>query len=157
MIPPMQITPADLDDPRVVALLETHLRTARAHTGEGSAHALDLSGLRRPDLRLWAAWEGEALLGVCALRRLPAEEGEVKSMHTAEQRRRGGVGGALLRHIIATARAEGLRRLSLETGSWAYFQPAVALYARHGFTPCGPFGDYRPDPNSLFMTLDLTA
>lgn len=65
------------------------------------------------------------------------------------------MGGAVLRRIVAAARAEGLSRLSLETGSWAYFAPARALYARHGFAECPPFAPYAPDPNSVFMTLDL--
>ena len=68
-----------------------------------------------------------------------------------------GIGGAMLRHIIAAARATGMRRLSLETGSWPYFAPARALYAAHGFVECGPFEGYGPDPNSVFMTLDLAA
>jgi len=151
----MRIVPADLDDPRLLALLRTHLEGSRANTGAGSAHALDLSGLRAPDIRVWAAFEAEVLLGMGALRRLAGRDGEVKSMHTAAAARRRGVASALLAHIIAAARAEGLERLSLETGSWDHFRPAVALYARHGFRPCPPFGDYGPDPNSLFMTLDL--
>jgi putative acetyltransferase len=139
----------------VVALVTRHVQLGRANTAAGSAHALDLSGLRRPDLRLWAAWQGGALLGVAGLRLLDATLGEVKSMHTDQTQRRGGVGSALLGHIIAAARADGLGRLSLETGAWAYFAPARAFYARHGFVPCPPFGDYRDDPNSVFMTLEL--
>jgi putative acetyltransferase len=95
------------------------------------------------------------LLGCGALKRLSAEHGEVKSMHTVESERRNGIGSAMLRHIIATARAETMSRLSLETGSWGYFRPARALYRKHGFVECAPFGDYVPDPNSIFMTLDL--
>jgi putative acetyltransferase len=76
-------------------------------------------------------------------------------MHTAEAARGRGVGSALVRHIVAEARTQGMRRLSLETGSWPYFLPARALYARHGFVECGPFGDYREDPNSVFMTIEL--
>lgn len=153
----MRIAPGDLADPRIVALLETHLRTARAETAPGSAHALDLSGLQSPDIRLWAIWQGDTLAGVGALKRLSPDHGEVKSMHTAQGLRRQGAGNAMLRHIIAAARAGGLRRLSLETGSWDYFRPARALYARHGFAECPPFGDYLPDPNSVFMTLDLSG
>ena len=161
----MQIVEGGLDDPRVVALLHTHLRRARAETAPGSAHALDLSGLRSPEVTFWSAWDGDArdaretrdtVLGVGALKRLSADHGEVKSMHTAEAARRRGVGSAILRHIIAEARARGMSRLSLETGSWPYFAPARAMYARHGFVECGPFGDYRPDPNSVFMTLALS-
>ena len=151
----MQIIEGGLDDPRVIALLRTHLELARAATARGSAHALDLSALRAPDLTFWSAWEGEILAGVGALRRLSADHGEVKSMHIAESMRRRGIGSAMLNHIVAEARRRGMSRLSLETGSWPYFAPARALYARHGFVECEPFGDYRLDPNSVFMTLEL--
>jgi putative acetyltransferase len=153
----MRIIDGDLDDARVADLLLHHLRRAREVTPVGSAHALDLSGLRDPAISLWSIWEGEALLGVGALKALPDGNGEVKSMHTAEAARRRGAGAAMLRHIIATARARGMTRLFLETGSFAYFAPARALYAAHGFVECEPFGDYRPDPNSTFMTRDLAA
>ena len=153
----MQIVEGGLDDPRVVALLHTHLTRARAVTPPGSAHALDLSGLRVPEITVWSAWEGDRLLGVGALKRLGGDHGEVKSMHTAEAARGRGVGSAVLRHIIAEARARGMTRLSLETGAFDYFAAARALYARHGFVECAPFGDYRSDPNSVFLTLALTA
>ena len=84
----MEIREGGLDDPRVIALLETHLRRARAETAPGSAHALDLSGLRAPGLTFWSVWDGETLLGVGALKDLGAGHGEVKSMHTAEAARR---------------------------------------------------------------------
>jgi putative acetyltransferase len=151
----MHITEGGLDDPRVVELLRTHLTRAQAETAPGSAHALDFSGLRAPEVTFWSVWEGDAVVGVGALRRLSADHGEVKSMHTAEAARGRGVGSAMLRHIMAAARARGMSRLSLETGSWPYFAPARALYARHGFVECPPVGDYRPDPNSVFMTLAL--
>ena len=151
----MRIVEGGLDDPRVIELLQTHLARARAETARGSAHALDVSGLRSPEVTFWSAWEGDALAGVGALKVLSAEHGEVKSMHTAEAMRRRGIGGAILRHIIAAARARGMSRLSLETGSWPYFAPARALYAKHGFVACAPFGDYRPDPNIVFMTRAL--
>jgi putative acetyltransferase len=151
----MHIVEGGLDDPRVRELLHVHLDRARAETAPGSAHALDLSGLRSPDVTFWSAWEGETLAGVGALKRLSVDHGEIKSMHTAESMRRRGVGAAILRHIIAAARERGMSRLSLETGSWPYFAPARALYARHGFVECPPFGDYVPDRNSVFMTLVL--
>jgi len=148
----VRIVEGGLDDPRVVALLHTHLTRARTETARGSAHALDLSGLRAPDVTFCSAWEGDMVVGVGALRGLSADHGEVKSMHTAEAARGRGVGSALLQQIMATARARGMSRLSLETGSWPYFLPARALYARHGFVECAPFGEYRNDPNSVFMT-----
>jgi len=151
----MNIMEGGLDDPRVVALLEIHVTRSRAETAPGSEHALDLAGLKAPDITFWSAWEGDALVGVGALKRLSADHGEIKSMHTAEAARGRGVGSAMLRHIIATARRRGMSRLSLETGSWPFFVPARAMYARHGFVECPPFGDYRLDPNSVFMTLAL--
>lgn len=151
----MQIKPDTLDDPRVIELLRFHFESARAQTAPGSAHALDLGGLKAPGIRFRSIWEGETLLGIGAWKRLDADHGEVKSMHTASGRRGRGVGSALLAHLMGDARANGVSRLSLETGSSDYFRPAVALYARHGFTECGPFGDYRLDPNSVFMTRQL--
>lgn len=150
-----RIVEGGLDDPQIIALLQVHLDGSRSNTAPGSAHALDLSGLRAPDIRFWSAWRGDTLLGCGALRRLSDTEGEVKSMHTVASARRTGVASALLRHIIAAARGAGLRRLSLETGSWNHFRPAVALYRARGFTECGPFASYGSDPNSLFMTMEL--
>lgn len=151
----MLIIAGDLRDLRVVHLLRTHVTSARAETAAGSAHALDLAELQAPDISFWTIWHDETLVGVGALKRLTADHGEVKSMHTAQSMRRRGAGRAMLRHIIATARACGMVRLSLETGSWDYFRPARALYRSHGFVECAPFADYVLDPNSIFMSLDL--
>jgi len=153
----MRIVPGDLSDPRVTDLLRIHFTTARAQTAPGSAHALDVAGLQAHDISFWTVWEDETLLGVGALKRLAADHGEVKSMHTAAPVRRKGAGSAMLRHIIAAARAAGMARLSLETGTWDYFRPARAFYARHGFIECPPFADYVLDPNSVFMSLDLRS
>jgi len=151
----LKIIAGGLDDLQVIRLLRVHLTNARAQTAPGSDHALDLSGLKSPEIRLWSAWDEDNLLAVGAMKRLSQSHGEVKSMHTAEAVRRRGVGSAMLQHIIDAARSSGITKLSLETGSWEYFQPAVALYKRHGFVECAPFGDYRPDANSIFMTRDL--
>jgi putative acetyltransferase len=151
----IRITEGGFADPRVIDLLRTHFTRARAETAPGSAHALDVAGLQSPDISFWTVWDGEALLGCGALKRLSVDHGEIKSMHTTQSARRRGVGSAVLRHIIAAARASGMSRLSLETGSWDYFRPAQALYRSHGFLECAPFGDYVLDPNSVFMSLDL--
>lgn len=149
------IAAADLDDPRIVDLLHTHLAAMHAITPAESVYALDVSGLRRPDIALYAYWDGDTLLGVGALRALSKSEGELKSMHTREAARGRGVGSALLAHILAEAKARGYARLNLETGSAPPFANVRRLYARHGFTPCGPFGDYSFDPHSAYMTLSL--
>lgn len=151
----MNIDRGNLADPRIVALLRHHFDMCHAVTPPGSAHVFSLDRLAEPGIDFWAAWDGETLLGTGAMKPLDATHGEVKSMHTSEAARRRGVGSALLRHIIETSRARGLTRLSLETGSFGYFEPAVALYKSHGFTECPPFGDYKPDPNSVFLTLAL--
>jgi len=150
----MQIVEGDLSDRRVIELLQVHLSSARAATAPGSAHALDIAGLKSPDISFWTIWDDDTLVGIGALKRLSAHHGEIKSMHTAAAVRRRGAGRAMLRHIIAVARAGGISRLSLETGSWDYFRPAHALYRSHGFQECPPFAGYVPDPNSIFMSLD---
>lgn len=149
------IRPGGLDDPRVVALLAVHVARARAESPPCSAHAMARDALRGPDVRFWSAWDGETLLGFGALKTVDKNQGEVKSMHVAEAARGRGVGRALLATIEAAARDLGWGRLSLETGSMAYFEPARRLYARAGFEACGPFGAYRVDPNTLFMTKTL--
>jgi putative acetyltransferase len=151
----LRIVPGDLTDQRIVDLLETHVTTALAQSPRESCHAFDVSGLQRPEVSFWAAWAGDDLLGVGALMDLGGGHGEVKSMHTAKAARGRGVGGAMVRHIVATAHERGFRRLSLETGSMDYFAPARALYARYGFSECGPFEGYRLDPNSVFMARAL--
>jgi len=150
-----RITQGDFTDPRVVDLLRIHFTTARSQTAPGSAHALDITQLQSPDISFWTIWEGQTLLGFGALKRLSADHGEVKSMHTAQAARRRGAGSAMLRHIIQTARERGMSRLSLETGACEYFVPARTFYKSHGFVECPPFADYVLDPNSVFMSLDL--
>ena len=151
----MRIIAGDFNSPHVRALLEHHVATARAETAPGSAHALDLESMKASDINFWAAWDGDVILGVGELKRLSNDHGEIKSMHTVRVSRRKGVGTAILLHIIEAARAMGLSRLSLETGSWPYFLPAREFYKRHGFLECPPFGKYESDPNSVFMSLDL--
>jgi putative acetyltransferase len=151
----MRIIDGDFADPRVVDLLRIHLTSARSATAPGSAHALDLTQLQAPDISFWTMWDEQTLLGFGALKRLSAQHGEVKSMHTAQAMRGRGAASAMLRHIIGVARAQGMSRLSLETGASEYFVPARNLYKSHGFQECPPFGVYVPDPNSVFMSLDL--
>ena len=151
----MKIISGGLDDSRVQRLLAHHFVSARAATAPGSAHALDLTGLQSPDVHFWSAWDGETVIGIAALKRLSESHGEIKSMHTAQSRRRSGVGAAMLKHIISEACLMELSRLSLETGSSAYFAPARRMYLNQGFTECPPFGGYTADPNSVFMTLEM--
>lgn len=138
----MRITEDDLTHPEVIALLEYHLRQAMENSPPGSVFALDLSGLRDPAVTVWSAWDGEALMGLGALRQIDPRHGEVKSMRTAPDHLRRGAAGAMLKHITGVALARGYTRLSLETGANAAFAPARAMYEAAGFSPCAPFGDY---------------
>jgi putative acetyltransferase len=151
----VQIRVDDLQGPEIASLLEAHMANMRLWSPPGSVHALDLERLRAPNITFWTIWDGADLLGCGALKQLDAGHGEIKSMRTAERHRRRGVAARLLAHIVAEARSRGYSRLSLETGSMAAFAPARELYASHGFTPCPPFGDYKPDVNSVCMTMEL--
>ena len=146
----------ELNHPAVQALLREHLAQMHAQTPPESVHALDLDGLRHPDVAFWSAWRGDELLGCGALKDLGNRHGELKSMRTARTHLREGVASGLLAHLVAEARSRGFERLSLETGGTADFAPALALYARFGFAECGPFADYAPDPFSVFLTKALT-
>jgi putative acetyltransferase len=151
----MRIRVDPLVDAAVIGLLEEHLRDCATHSPPGSVHALDLASLRAPGITFWSAWDDTGLLGCGALRELDPAHGEIKSMRTASRHLRKGVAAAMLANIVDEARRRGYRRLSLETGSMAAFEPARRMYARFGFMDCAPFGSYVDDPYSAFMTLAL--
>ena len=151
----MRIEIDDLTRPQVLALLNEHLTNMYELSPPESVHALDVSKLRGSDITFWTVWEDSELLGCGALKELSPTHGEVKSMRTPQQMRRRGAGRAVLTHIVGVARERAYRLLSLETGSAEAFLPAQKLYESFGFTYCGPFGDYKDDPNSVFMQLRL--
>ena len=152
----MQIRIDDLTGPEIRELLEEHLRNMREISPPCSVHALDLTALQKPEITFYTVWDGAELLGCGALKQLDPTHGEIKSMRTAMRHRRRGVGRVVLTQILNEARARGYHRVSLETGSLEAFIPAHQLYRSFGFTSCGPFGDYQPDVNSLFFTLELS-
>ncbi len=151
----MEIAVADLSAPDVQALLAAHLSAMRAGSPPESVHALDLTGLQHPDVTVWAARDAGTLAGVGALKRLDAARGEIKSMRVADAFLGRGVGRALLRHLVAAARAQGMTSVWLETGSGEEFAAARGLYAGEGFAECGPFGDYVLDPLSVYFRREL--
>jgi putative acetyltransferase len=148
-----------IDDPRaddVRELLRRHLEFANRHSPPEDVHALDLTGLLDPRLTFYSFRRDGRLLGIGALKLLSPDHGELKSMHTAEAARGQGIARAMVEHLLAVARQQGLGRVSLETGSMAAFAPARSLYASTGFEFCGPFGEYAESPNSVFMTRALS-
>jgi putative acetyltransferase len=126
-----------------------------ANSPPGSVFALDWSGLQRPEISFYTAWDGEALMGCGALKELDPRNGEIKSMRTADAHLRKGVAERLLLHIIAEAKARDYTRLSLETGSGPAFDPALTLYRKHGFADGPAFADYRKSAFNQFLHLDL--
>jgi putative acetyltransferase len=136
-------------------LVATHLATMHAASPPGSCHALAVEELQSRDVQFWSVWSDDELVGCGALETLSATDGEIKSMHVREGWRGRGLAARILAHLEDAARARGLERLWLETGSQAAFEPARRLYAAFGYSECGPFGDYTEDPNSTFMTRRL--
>jgi len=152
----MKILLDDLTGEAIAEFLAEHIRDMRAISPPESKHALDLEGLRQPNITFWTAWDDDEIVGCGALKELDAWHGELKSMRVSASRRHQGIGGRLLQHILDVAKARGYRRVSLETGAMPFFEPARRLYASFGFEPCAPFADYRPDPNSVFMSKTLS-
>jgi putative acetyltransferase len=151
----MDIRLDDLSSDASLALLRLHLEGMHASSPPGHVFALDYSGLKAPNVTVWSIWEGDAILGIGALRQIDAQSAEVKSMRTHPNHVRRGAARALLEHIIAEARRRGVRRLSLETGSGPAFDAALALYRSHGFVNGGPFAEYTKSEFSQFLHLDL--
>jgi putative acetyltransferase len=145
----------DLTGEAIRALLSLHLEGMHSSSPPGHVFALDLSGLRAPNVTVWSVWDGSALVGIGALKELSDGTGEVKSMRTDPNHLRRGVAGQLLEHIIAEARRRGLWQLSLETGSGPPFDPALALYRKRGFIDGEPFGDYERSDFNQFLHLTL--
>ena len=155
----------ELTHPQVIALLEEHLAGMRAESPPECVFALDLDGLRRPEITFLTAWspapsdspDGE-LLAMGAIKELAPTtalgggHGELKSMRTSARHRGQGIARQVLAHLLQEARARGFTRVSLETGPQPFFEPARQLYFQHDFVECGPFADYGPDPYSFFMT-----
>jgi putative acetyltransferase len=151
----LEFRTADPLDEDVSGLVRLHLEFGRASSPSEDAHALEVDELLDPSIVLFTAHSDDEILAVGALKEIDDDHAEVKTMHTVERARGRGVGRAMLDHLLAEARRRGYRRVSLETGSMDVFAPARSLYRRAGFSPCDSFGDYRPSPNSVYMTLGL--
>ncbi|MBC3863241.1 GNAT family N-acetyltransferase [Undibacterium jejuense] len=148
----MKIRIDDLHGDEIRALLEEHLQDMYANSPAESVHALDLEALRDPRITFWTIWDENQLAGCIALKQLDTLHAEIKSMRTPRNLRRRGAARQLLQHLIDEARQRNYSRLSLETGSIKFFEPARDLYRSFGFEYCEPFADYAEDPNSVFMS-----
>ena len=151
----MEFKQDNLTKNSVLEMVKEHLRDMAGHSPPESVHALQIDGLKQPDITFWSAWEGDELVGMGALKELDTSHGEIKSMRTASKHLRKGIASQMLQHILVEAKKRGYNQLSLETGTAQAFDAARKLYERHGFAYCGPFSSYIEDPNSVFMTRKL--
>lgn len=147
----------NLNGEEIAEFLQQHIADMKAVSPPESKHALDIEGLRGSDITFWTVYEDNRLVGCGALKEIDSCQGEVKSMRVRASSRGAGIGSELVNHIVEVARKRRYHTLKLETGSMTFFEPARNLYLKHGFSYCGPFGDYTQDPHSVFMVLHLNS
>lgn len=148
----MKFQTEELRHKAVIALLQEHHEDMLCHSPPESIHALDLNALEEPDVTFWSVWIDQELAGIGAIKALDENHAEIKSMRTAKKHLRKGIAGKMLSHIIEYAKINSFKQLSLETGTKVAFLPAQKLYQQFGFEACEPFGNYKEDPFSMFMT-----
>ena len=143
----------NFDNPEVHELLVNHFIELRSVSPEGSAHVLDIIGLKDPSIKFWSLWEENDLMGSGALKFLDKEHGEFKSIRVSDKFRKNGNGLKVINHLIKEAIKLDIIRLSLETGSGKFFIPARKLFIKYGFKLCEPFSHYKNDINSVYMSM----
>ncbi len=151
----MKSIEGNFDNKEVNDLLISHFKELRSVSPEGSAHVLDIPGLKISTIKFWSLWENEKLVGCGALKFLENEHGEFKSIRVLDHYRKKGYGYKILNHLIEEAKKLNIRKLSLETGAGEFFLPARKLFEKIGFKKCAPFAHYRSDPNSYYMSLEI--
>ena len=142
----------NFDNPEVNELLLKHFVELRAASPEGSAHVLDIPGLKIPSIKFWSLWEDKKLLGCGALKFLENGHGEFKSIRVQDNFRNKGNGIKVIEHLINEAKKLEIKRISIETGAGKFFEPARRLFEKCNFKPCKPFAHYKEDINSLYLT-----
>ena len=140
---------------KVNDLLVKHFKELKSVSPVGSAHVLDISGLKDPSIKFWSIWEENTLIGCGALKFLDENHGEFKSIRVIDDFRKKGYGFKIINHLIEEAKKLNVKKLSLETGSGDFFLPARKLFQKVGFEKCSPFAHYKEDTNSCYMSLDL--
>ncbi len=150
----MDIRSTDLSEAEVIALLELHHGEMQQFSPPGTCHVLDLSGLKEPEIDVFAAWDGDRLLAIGALKQHDGFA-EIKSMRAHPDARGTGAGKAMLTHLIAHGRSLDVPTIKLETGSGPVFEDAVGLYRSFGFEPCAPFAGYVPGEFNKLYSLDI--
>ncbi len=142
----------NFDHPEVNELLKKHFVELRAASPEGSAHVLDIPGLKVDSIKFWSLWENEKLLGCGALKFLGKHHGEFKSIRVHDDFRQKGKGLKIIEHLIGEAKKLNIIRISIETGAGDFFKPARKLFKKCDFKTCKPFAHYKEDLNSIYLT-----
>tara|TARA_B100000029_G_scaffold480426_1_gene528468 strand:- start:111 stop:578 length:468 start_codon:yes stop_codon:yes gene_type:complete len=142
----------NFDHPKVNELLQNHFIELRAASPEGSAHVLDIPGLKIPSIKFWSLWEDNQLFGCGALKFLEKDHGEFKSIRVHDNFKNKGNGIKIINHLIDKAKKLEIKKISIETGAGEFFAPARKLFDKCGFKPCPPFAHYKEDINSLYLT-----
>ena len=143
----------NFDNSEVNELLIKHFIELRSVSPEGSAHVLDIAGLKDPSIKFWSLWNEKNLMGIGALKFLNKEHGEFKSIRVSDRFKGRGNGSKVINHLIMEAKKLNIKRLSLETGAGDFFLNARKLFNKCGFEPCEPFSHYKKDINSIYMTM----
>ncbi len=137
----------------VLELLNKHFIELRSVSPDGSAHVLDIEGLKDQNIKFWSLWEDNLLMGCGALKFLNKEHGEFKSIRLVDNFRKKGNGIKILKHLIFEAKKLNIKKISVETGTGDFFAPARKLFNKCGFKLCKPFAHYKEDPNSCYMSM----
>ena len=134
-------------------LLKKHFIELKTASPVGSAHVLDISGLKVSSIKFWSLWEDKHLMGCGALKFLDKSHGEFKSIRVHDDFKGKGNGIKIINHLIYKAKKLEIKRLSLETGAGKFFAPARKLFNKTGFKVCEPFSHYKKDVNSVYMSM----
>ena len=145
----------NFDNQEVHELLIKHFIELRAASPEGSAHVLDIPGLKVSSIKFWRLWKDDMLMGCGALKFLDKEHGEFKSIRIHNDFRNQGNGINVINHLVNEAKKLNINRLSIETGAGDFFMPARKLFKKCGFEKCKPFAHYKEDINSIYLTKTL--
>ena len=142
----------NFDNPKVNELLTKHFIELRAASPEGSAHVLDIPGLKDNSIKFWSLWKNDELLGCGALKFLEKGHGEFKSIRVHDNFRNQNNGIKVIEHLIFESKKLDIKRISIETGAGKFFEPARKLFKKCDFKPCEPFAHYKIDKNSIYLT-----
>ena len=124
----MKTIEGNFDNPEVNQLLKKHFIELRSVSPKGSAHVLDIEGLKVKSIKFWSIYENEKLIGCGALKFLDSVHGEFKSIRVADSFRKKGYGKKVIAILIEKSRQLNIQKISIETGSGEFFLPARKLF-----------------------------